>query len=82
MTAGPELQPGSYDFQPHEVQTQVHRTTVDINMGGYQTEQYKLDLKKTLSVSTDGVGSNLLWHKDRKYLAYSSESIVIIEDLN
>ncbi len=41
-----------------------------------------MELKKVLSCSTHGVKNNLIWHKDMKYIAYTSQNIVIIEDLN
>lgn len=40
---------------------------------GYTFEQYEIELKKVLSCSTGaGVKNNLIWNKDRKYIAYTS----------
>eukprot|EP00350_Pseudokeronopsis_sp_OXSARD2_P009579 CAMPEP_0170562794 /NCGR_PEP_ID=MMETSP0211-20121228/62556_1 /TAXON_ID=311385 /ORGANISM="Pseudokeronopsis sp., Strain OXSARD2" /LENGTH=50 /DNA_ID=CAMNT_0010880167 /DNA_START=283 /DNA_END=435 /DNA_ORIENTATION=- len=49
---------------------------------GYKFEQYELELKKVLSCSTNGVKNNLVWNKKLKYIAYTSQNIVIVEDLN
>lgn len=55
---------------------------LDVNLGGYQAERYSIELKKTLSISTDNVRNNLVWNPARKYMAYTSQNIIVIEDLN
>ena len=30
----------------------------------------------------EGIKNNLVWHKERRYIAYTSSNIVIVEDLN
>lgn len=55
---------------------------IQYNQMGYNYEQYDLELKKVLSCSTAGVKQNIVWNKGMRYIAYSSQNIVIIEDLN
>jgi hypothetical protein len=56
---------------------------VQYNTSGYRFEQYDIELKKVLQCSTGVlVRNNLVWHKERRYIAYSSANILIVEDLN
>lgn len=53
------------------------------NALGYRFEQYDIELKKVLQCSIGAsVKNNLVWHKERRYIAYTSANIVIVEDLN
>lgn len=57
--------------------------TVQYNQQGYRFEQYDIELKKVLQCSIgDDVRGNLVWNKERRYIAYTSQNIVIVEDLN
>ncbi len=56
---------------------------VQYNALGYRFEQYDIELKKVLQCSIGStVKNNLVWHKDCRYIAYTSANIVIVEDLN
>ena len=60
------------------------QVSVQYNTAGYRFEQYDIELKKVLqcSIGQGEVKNNLVWHKERRYIAYTSANIVIIEDLN
>ena len=57
--------------------------TIEYNQSGYRFEQYDIELKKVLQCSIgNDVKNNLVWNKDLRYVAYTSQNIVIVEDLN
>jgi hypothetical protein len=61
----------------------THEALIQYNKSGYKFEQYDIELKKVLSCSTDdGVKNNLVWNKEQRYIGYTTQNIVIIEDLN
>jgi hypothetical protein len=50
---------------------------------GYRFEQQEIELKKVLQCSIgSGVRNNLVWHKENRYIAYTSANIIIVEKLN
>ena len=56
---------------------------VQYNAAGYRFEQYDIELKKVLQCSIgEQVKNNFVWNKAQRYIAYTSQNIIIIEDLN
>jgi hypothetical protein len=61
----------------------TQQLSVQYNTLGYRFEQYDIELKKVLQCSIGAsVKDNLVWNKARRYIAYSSQNIIIVEDLN
>lgn len=58
-------------------------STIEYNSSDYRFEQYDIELKKVLQCSIgNDIKNNLVWNKHLRYVAYTSQNILIVEDLN